>query len=124
VLKPGAAFRCCLQVLGSGYLPELLAVIPAENLPTMFGGKSACDCTDIGPWQVRAWAGDDCCGMCGSSAHVTPTCTLQSWLLGRTACHGSQHLDEVHRMPRSLQQLTLYVVMCAGVPAGRGGGQQ
>jgi hypothetical protein len=41
-----------LQVLGSGYLPELLAVIPEENLPTMFGGKSPCDCTDIGPWQV------------------------------------------------------------------------
>jgi hypothetical protein len=55
VLKPRAIFCCVLQVLGSGYLPQLLAVIPEENLPIMFGGKSACDCTDTGPWQVRAW---------------------------------------------------------------------
>ncbi|WIA35465.1 hypothetical protein OEZ86_003902 [Tetradesmus obliquus] len=48
-----------IKVLGSGYLPELLAVIPAENLPTMFGGKSACDCTDLGPWQDASVVSND-----------------------------------------------------------------
>jgi hypothetical protein len=44
-----------IHVLGSGYQSELLAQVPAENLPKLFGGT--CDCeggcgfSDAGPWQ-------------------------------------------------------------------------
>merc|ERR1712137_1227717 len=48
-----------IHVLGSGYKTELLAQIPAENLPKDFGGS--CDCpggcalSDAGPWQDAQW---------------------------------------------------------------------
>lgn len=49
-----------INVLGSGYAKELLAQIPAENLPTQFGGKCKCDggcaLSDAGPWQDPAYA--------------------------------------------------------------------
>lgn len=49
---------CCLhslQVLGSNYKSELLAVIAPENLPVQFGGLSPCtDMVDVGPWQDPA----------------------------------------------------------------------
>ncbi|KAL5353996.1 cytosolic factor, phosphatidylinositol/phosphatidylcholine transfer protein [Pseudogymnoascus australis] len=44
-----------IHVLGSGYQSELLAQVPAENLPKQFGGQ--CDCpggcgfSDAGPWS-------------------------------------------------------------------------
>lgn len=44
-----------IHVLGSGYKSELLAQIPAANLPTMFGGSctcpQGCQFSDAGPWQ-------------------------------------------------------------------------
>lgn len=46
-------------ILGSGYEKELLAQVPAENLPKQFGGL--CDCeggcalSDAGPWQDSQW---------------------------------------------------------------------
>lgn len=49
-----------IHVLGSGYKKELLAQVPEENLPKIFGG--ACDCpggcalSDEGPWTDPAWA--------------------------------------------------------------------
>jgi len=49
-----------IHVLGSGYQKELLDQVPAENLPTIFGGR--CDCpggcalSDEGPWTDPAWA--------------------------------------------------------------------
>lgn len=44
-----------IKVLGSSYHEELLSVIPAEALPTMFGGSSRCDeHVDVGPWQEPA----------------------------------------------------------------------
>ncbi|TVY57465.1 Sec14 cytosolic factor [Lachnellula suecica] len=49
-----------IHVLGSGYQKELLAQVPAENLPKIFGGK--CDCpggcalSDEGPWTDPQWA--------------------------------------------------------------------
>lgn len=49
-----------IHILGSGYEKELLAQIPAENLPKEFGGS--CDCeggcalSDAGPWQDPQWA--------------------------------------------------------------------
>jgi len=49
-----------IHVLGSGYQKELLAQVPAENLPKIFGGS--CDCpggcalSDSGPWTDPAWA--------------------------------------------------------------------
>ncbi|KFY06784.1 hypothetical protein V491_08576, partial [Pseudogymnoascus sp. VKM F-3775] len=43
------------HVLGSGYQSELLAQVPAENLPKQFGGKCECEggCgfSDAGPWS-------------------------------------------------------------------------
>lgn len=49
-----------IHVLGSGYQKELLAQVPAENLPKIFGGT--CDCpggcalSDEGPWTDPQWA--------------------------------------------------------------------
>ncbi|KAL1961259.1 hypothetical protein VTO42DRAFT_3205 [Malbranchea cinnamomea] len=49
-----------IHVLGSGYESELLAQIPAENLPTQFGGTCECEggCmfSDMGPWREPEWA--------------------------------------------------------------------
>jgi hypothetical protein len=48
-----------IHVLGSGYQKELLAQVPAENLPKQFGGS--CDCpggcalSDAGPWCDQQW---------------------------------------------------------------------
>jgi len=48
-----------IHVLGSGYKSELLAQIPAENLPKSFGGT--CECpggcmfADLGPWTDPQW---------------------------------------------------------------------
>jgi hypothetical protein len=48
-----------IHVLGSGYEKELLAQIPAENLPKQFGGKceceGSCQLSDAGPWQDPEW---------------------------------------------------------------------
>ncbi|KAF2868995.1 SEC14 cytosolic factor [Massariosphaeria phaeospora] len=58
-----------IHVLGSGYEKELLAQVPAENLPTQFGGKCTCEggcqLSDAGPWDDPAlvkppkWANKD-----------------------------------------------------------------
>ncbi|PGH21561.1 hypothetical protein AJ80_03121 [Polytolypa hystricis UAMH7299] len=49
-----------IHVLGSGYEAELLAQVPAENLPTEFGGTCKCEggclMSDMGPWQEAEWA--------------------------------------------------------------------
>jgi hypothetical protein len=48
-----------INIIGSSYQAELLAQIPAENLPKDFGGK--CDCpggcrlSDLGPWQEEEY---------------------------------------------------------------------
>jgi hypothetical protein len=43
-----------IHVLGGGYQTELLAQVPAENLPKLFGGSCECEggCafSDAGPW--------------------------------------------------------------------------
>lgn len=48
-----------IHVLGSGYQKELLSQVPAENLPTEFGGKcscpNGCQLSDQGPWQEAEW---------------------------------------------------------------------
>jgi hypothetical protein len=44
-----------ISILGKDYLPHLLALIPAENLPKRFGGEcecpGGCDLSEAGPWQ-------------------------------------------------------------------------
>jgi hypothetical protein len=49
-----------IHVLGSGYQKELLAQVPAENLPAEFGGsckcEGGCELSDEGPWQEAEWA--------------------------------------------------------------------
>ncbi|KAL8831263.1 MAG: hypothetical protein Q9170_005382 [Blastenia crenularia] len=49
-----------IHVLGTGYHSELLAQIPKENLPKLFGGtcecEGSCSLSDAGPWQDPQWA--------------------------------------------------------------------
>lgn len=49
-----------INVLGSGYTKELLAQVPAENLPKEFGGTcqcaGGCHMSDMGPWREEQWA--------------------------------------------------------------------
>lgn len=49
-----------IHVLGSGYQKELLAQVPAENLPKEFGGtcqcEKGCSLSDAGPWWDPQWA--------------------------------------------------------------------
>jgi hypothetical protein len=49
-----------IHVLGSGYQKELLAQVPAENLPKAFGGscqcEKGCQLSDAGPWWDSQWA--------------------------------------------------------------------
>ncbi|KAF9731696.1 hypothetical protein PMIN06_012650 [Paraphaeosphaeria minitans] len=49
-----------IHILGSGYQKELLAQVPAENLPKLFGGScdcpGGCELSDAGPWQDDQWA--------------------------------------------------------------------
>lgn len=48
-----------IHVLGSGYQNELLAQVPAENLPKEFGGmcecEKGCPLSDAGPWWDPQW---------------------------------------------------------------------
>jgi CRAL/TRIO domain len=50
-----------ISILGSNYQPTLLQQIPAENLPSQFGGdcrcKGGCELSDEGPWQDPQWLG-------------------------------------------------------------------
>ncbi|KAJ4348521.1 cytosolic factor, phosphatidylinositol/phosphatidylcholine transfer protein [Didymosphaeria variabile] len=49
-----------IHILGSGYQKELIAQVPAENLPKQFGGScecpGGCALSDAGPWQDAQWA--------------------------------------------------------------------
>ncbi|KAI6365699.1 cytosolic factor, phosphatidylinositol/phosphatidylcholine transfer protein [Pyricularia grisea] len=49
-----------IHILGSGYQKELLAQIPAENLPKSLGGTCSCpggcELSDAGPWNEKEWA--------------------------------------------------------------------
>ena len=46
-----------IKILGSGYKAELLAQIPAENLPRDFDGSECmcggCSTSDAGPWNPQ-----------------------------------------------------------------------
>ncbi|RKF62850.1 Sec14 cytosolic factor [Erysiphe neolycopersici] len=48
-----------IHILGSGYQKELLAQIPIENLPKVFGGRcecvGGCHLSDQGPWTDPLW---------------------------------------------------------------------
>lgn len=48
-----------IHVLGAGYQKELLAQVPKENLPKVFGGTcecpGGCEYSDAGPWQDPKW---------------------------------------------------------------------
>lgn len=48
-----------IHILGSGYKTELLAQVPAENLPKEFGGECECEggcqLSDAGPWDDPQW---------------------------------------------------------------------
>lgn len=48
-----------INILGGSYQSDLLKQIPAENLPTQFGGtcscSGGCELSDDGPWQDPAF---------------------------------------------------------------------
>lgn len=48
-----------IHILSSSYQKELLAQVPAENLPKQFGGScecpGGCELSDAGPWQDSQW---------------------------------------------------------------------
>lgn len=50
-----------IAILGSNYASALLEQIPAENLPSQFGGacrcEGGCELSDAGPWQDPQWLG-------------------------------------------------------------------
>lgn len=52
-----------IHILGSGYQKELLAQIPAENLPVSLGGKSdapgGVELADAGPWRDEQYMGPE-----------------------------------------------------------------
>ncbi|ORY67209.1 phosphatidylinositol-phosphatidylcholine transfer protein [Pseudomassariella vexata] len=49
-----------IHILGSGYQKELMAQVPAENLPKQFGGscecEGGCQFSNMGPWMEKEWA--------------------------------------------------------------------
>ncbi|TQN68689.1 Sec14 cytosolic factor [Colletotrichum shisoi] len=51
-----------IHILGGGYQKELLARIPADNLPVEFGGRcvcaEGCQNSDAGPWGDPQWKQD------------------------------------------------------------------
>jgi hypothetical protein len=52
-----------ISILGGSYQAALLAQIPAENLPSQFGGTckcvGGCELSDEGPWQHPEWLGGE-----------------------------------------------------------------
>ena len=48
-----------ISILGSSYQSTLLQQIPADNLPSNFGGNcrcpGGCELSDEGPWQDPKW---------------------------------------------------------------------
>ncbi|KAI1259612.1 CRAL-TRIO domain-containing protein [Xylariaceae sp. FL1019] len=48
-----------IHVLGADYKKILLEQVPAENLPTAYGGTCSCpggcELSDAGPWQEKEW---------------------------------------------------------------------
>ena len=50
-----------IAILGASYQSALLEQIPAENLPSQFGGAcrcpGGCELSDEGPWQDPQWLG-------------------------------------------------------------------
>ncbi|OLL22335.1 Sec14 cytosolic factor [Neolecta irregularis DAH-3] len=51
-----------INILGSDYQKVLLELIPAENLPTQFGGTcecpGGCELSDQGPWKLAEYSGE------------------------------------------------------------------
>lgn len=87
-----------VQVLGSDYKSELLAVIPEENLPVIFGGKSPCEMVDVGPWQVSllSLSPSTCCG----TFQLAEACVGCKCDAGTSASVSPGILQRVCRLPR------------------------
>ena len=89
-----------IHILGGSYQKELLAQIPAENLPKHFGGTcqcaEGCELSDQGPWQdsqyskTPAWAKKD------DAIHNNPDQTLAGEGQGGIAAAGPGFSSEVH----------------------------
>jgi len=84
-----------IAILGSNYQSTLLAQIPAENLPSQFGGEcrcpGGCELSDEGPWQDPKYLSPE--PQNGTTEKQEDTAKTQHGLVGETAPeHGQKAL--------------------------------
>lgn len=102
-----------IHVLGSGYAHELLAQVPAENLPKQFGGtctcKGGCALSDMGPWQDPQWTKPPKWERQGGSSTINnqPTNTIPSHAQPQGGSSTGGQVDEITAVPVSGHQVPM-----------------
>ena len=102
-----------IHVLGGNYQTELLAQVPAENLPNQFGGKCACEggcaLSDMGPWQDLQWTKPPKWERQGGSNTINnqPTNTIPSHAQPQAGPRTGNQVDEITAVPGSGHQVPM-----------------